>query len=113
MPPMSFNGIVTKVGFMKKTATVTVSRWVVHNLTGKRIERSRKFLVHDELNQLRQEDLVTIRNCRPISAMKRFTLERILKSPEAEREAARALRAGETSKATSSIIREASELKQS
>lgn len=45
--------------------------------------------------------------------MKRFTLERILKSPEAEREAARALRAGETSKATSPIVREASKLKQS
>lgn len=35
MPPMAFNGIVTKAGFMKKTATVTVSRWVVHKLTGK------------------------------------------------------------------------------
>ena len=35
MPPMAFNGIVTKAGFMQKTATVTVSRWVMHKLTGK------------------------------------------------------------------------------
>ena len=35
MPPMAFNGIVTKAGFMNKTVTVTVSRWIVHKLTGK------------------------------------------------------------------------------
>ncbi|KAF8973709.1 hypothetical protein BDZ97DRAFT_1647771 [Flammula alnicola] len=101
MPPMAFNGIVTKAGFMNKTATVTVSRWIIHKLTGKRIERSRKFLIHDENNQLRQDDLVTIRNCRPISAMKRFRLERVLKSPETERDIARARKAEETRNATS------------
>lgn len=35
MPPMAFNGVVTKAGFMNKTVTVTVSRWVIHKLTGK------------------------------------------------------------------------------
>ena len=35
MPPMSFVGIVTKAGFMNKTATVTVSRWVIDKITGK------------------------------------------------------------------------------
>lgn len=39
---------------------------------------------------LRRDDLVTIRNCPPVSALKRFKLERILKSPETERELARA-----------------------
>jgi hypothetical protein len=66
MPPMSLKGIVTKVGVMRKTATVTVSRWVIHKQTGKvrtasclasvtsnkchlqRIERSKKYLTHDE-----------------------------------------------------------------
>ncbi|KAF5385310.1 hypothetical protein D9615_001417 [Tricholomella constricta] len=90
MPPMGFNGIVTKAGFMDKTVTVTVSRWVIHKLTGKRIERSKKYLIHDEKNQLRKDDLVTIRNCPPISAMKRFRLERLLKSPATERDIARA-----------------------
>jgi len=35
MPPMTLKGIVTKVGVMRKTATVTVSRWVIHKQTGK------------------------------------------------------------------------------
>jgi len=87
---MTFQGIVNKVGFMNKTATVTVSRWVFHNITGKRIERSKKYLVHDEKNKLRQDDVVLIRNCPPVSARKRFALQRVLKSPLAERELARA-----------------------
>ncbi|KAF9462118.1 hypothetical protein BDZ94DRAFT_1261986 [Collybia nuda] len=91
MPPMALNGVVTKAGFMEKTVTVTVSRWVIHKLTGKRIERSKKYLIHDEKNQLRKDDVVTIRNCPPISALKRFRLERILKSPETERDISRAL----------------------
>ncbi|KAF9813953.1 hypothetical protein IEO21_05389 [Rhodonia placenta] len=86
MPPMAFTGLVTKVGFMSKTATVTVSRWVTHPRTGKRLERSKKYLTHDEQNQLRQGDTVLIRNCPPISARKRFTLEKVLKSPETERD---------------------------
>lgn len=35
MPPLALQGIVTKVGFMEKTATVTVSSFIVHKLTGK------------------------------------------------------------------------------
>ncbi|KAF8078743.1 nucleic acid-binding protein [Lyophyllum atratum] len=100
MPPMAFNGIVTKAGFMNKTVTVTVSRWVVHKLTGKRIERSKKYLIHDENNRLREDDVVTIRNCPPISAMKRFKLERILKSPETEHDLARAQKAEASAFAT-------------
>lgn len=40
----------------------------------------------------REEDLVTIRNCPPKSALKRFKLETVLKSPQGEREAARTAR---------------------
>ncbi|KAF5323411.1 hypothetical protein D9611_005792 [Ephemerocybe angulata] len=111
MPPMTLNGIVSKAGFMKKTVTVTVSRFVNHKLTGKRIVRSKKYLVHDEENstpgrfsssgpgsltvsplELKTDDVVVIRNCPPKSAMKRFTLHQLLKSPETEREIARARR---------------------
>ena len=35
MPPLSFFGVVTKAGFMNKTASVTVSRWVIDAKTGK------------------------------------------------------------------------------
>ncbi|KAG1767263.1 hypothetical protein CY34DRAFT_800418 [Suillus luteus UH-Slu-Lm8-n1] len=88
MPPMALTGIVTKAGCMQKTATVTVSRHVIHKLTGKRIERSKKILTHDEQEVLRLNDTVLIRNCPPISARKRFKLEKILKSPETERDLA-------------------------
>jgi len=83
---MTLKGIVTKVGVMRKTATVTVSRWVIHKQTGKRIERSKKYLVHDENAALRIDDQVSIRNCPPISARKRFTLDQILRSPETQHE---------------------------
>ncbi|KAK0233011.1 hypothetical protein IW262DRAFT_1328178 [Armillaria fumosa] len=85
MPPMALQGIVTKVGFMNKTATVTVSRWMTHRVTGKVIERTKKYLTHDPNNELRQDDVVIIRNCPPVSARKRFKLETVVKSPEAER----------------------------
>lgn len=39
---------------------------------------------------LRQDDVVLIRNCPPVSARKHFMLERVLKSPLTEREFARA-----------------------
>ncbi|EIM87485.1 nucleic acid-binding protein, partial [Stereum hirsutum FP-91666 SS1] len=99
MPPMALTGIVTKAGFMNKTATVTVSRFVVHKTTRKRIVRSKKYLIHDEHNRLRVEDEVRIRNCPPISARKRFKLEKVLFSPEGERDAAHALQAEEALKA--------------
>ncbi|TFK48097.1 hypothetical protein OE88DRAFT_1665192 [Heliocybe sulcata] len=58
---------------------------MVHKPTGKRLIRTKKYLTHDAQNQLRLEDTVLIRNCPPISARKRFTLAKILKSPEAQR----------------------------
>lgn len=88
---MAFRGLVTKTGVMNKTATVTVSRWVKHQLTGKTIVKKKKFLTHDEQNALQKDDQVIIRNCRPISARKRFTLEKIVKSPETESKIRRAM----------------------
>ncbi|TFK30770.1 nucleic acid-binding protein [Coprinopsis marcescibilis] len=92
MPPMSFFGVVTKAGFMNKTVTVTVTRQIQHQLTSKRIARSKKYLVHDENNILKKDDEVYIINCAPISASKRFKLHQLVKSPETEREEARAKR---------------------
>ncbi|KAL9715927.1 hypothetical protein Ac2012v2_000371 [Leucoagaricus gongylophorus] len=103
MPPMTFQGIVTKVGFMDRTATVTVSRFVVHKLTDKQIERKKKYLVHDKNNELRQDDLILIRSCPPISARKHFTLERVLRSPFAERKLARMHHVQEVKAAPASI----------
>ncbi|KAL1661491.1 hypothetical protein EV122DRAFT_266443 [Schizophyllum commune] len=91
MPAMAFRGVVTKSGVMNKTATVTVSRWVRHQLTGKMVVKKKKLLTHDENNVLQKDDEVIIRNCRPLSARKRFTLEKVVKSPETESKIRRAL----------------------
>lgn len=84
MPPFILTGLVTKSGFMQKTATVTVSRFMYHPKTHKRIERSKKYLAHDPENVMKTGDTVTIRLCRPLSARKRFVLNEIIKSPESE-----------------------------
>jgi hypothetical protein len=47
MPPMSFLGVVTKAGFINKTATVAVSRWVIDAKTGK-VRHDRQ---HDDVSQ--------------------------------------------------------------
>jgi hypothetical protein len=41
--------------------------------------------------ELRMEDSVMIRNCPPVSALKRFTLEKIMRSPATERDIAHAM----------------------
>ena len=59
---------------MDKSATVVVERLVRHPVYGKYVRRSSKFHVHDETNECRAGDLVTIRECRPISKTKSWML---------------------------------------
>ncbi|CAE6432784.1 unnamed protein product [Rhizoctonia solani] len=79
MPPMILKGVVTKVGVMNKTATVTVTRMVEHPRVHKAIASSKKYLTHDPKNELRLDDQCLIQNCPPVSARKRFTLLSIIK----------------------------------
>jgi len=73
-------GIVTKVGVMAKTSTVTVTRYIEHPVTRKRITRSKKYLTHDPDHICQLEDRVMIRHCDPVSARKNFVLEKVLNS---------------------------------
>lgn len=59
---------------MDKTATVTIERLVKHPIYGKYIRRTTKLHVHDEQNQCQEGDLVTIRQCRPLSKTKAWML---------------------------------------
>ncbi len=61
-----------------KTRTVVVERRVRHPLYGKFIRRSTRLYVHDESNESRTGDTVRIRECRPLSRMKRFALVEVL-----------------------------------
>jgi small subunit ribosomal protein S17 len=53
-----------------KTITVLVERKVKHPLYGKIMVKSKKYHVHDETNKFHEGDLVTIKECKPISKTK-------------------------------------------
>ena len=59
---------------MQKTITVRVERSIQHAEYGKVIRRSTRFKVHDEKNEARTGDRVTIRETRPLSKDKRWKL---------------------------------------
>jgi small subunit ribosomal protein S17 len=67
---------------MDKTATVTIERLVKHPIYGKYIRRTTKLHVHDEQNQCQEGDLVTIRQCRPLSKTKAWMLVGIVARAE-------------------------------
>ena len=62
---------------MDKTITVLVERREKHPLYGKYIKRSTKLHAHDEKNECRMGDLVTIAESRPLSKTKTWSLVRI------------------------------------
>jgi small subunit ribosomal protein S17 len=59
---------------MNKTIAVEVERLVKHPRYGKYIRRTTKLLAHDETNQSREGDTVTIAECRPLSRSKSWRL---------------------------------------
>ena len=61
-----------------KTITVLVERKIKHSLYGKIITRSKKYHVHDEINQFAIGDLVLIEECRPISRTKAWKAIKLL-----------------------------------
>jgi small subunit ribosomal protein S17 len=63
---------------MDKTITVAIERLVKHPVYGKYVRRTTKLHAHDEHNECRTGDLVTIRQCRPLSKTKAWTLVAVL-----------------------------------
>ena len=66
---------------MEKSAVVLVERRVRHPLYGKYIRRSTKLHIHDENNECRQGDTVTIQACRPMSKSKSWKLVEVVERP--------------------------------
>jgi small subunit ribosomal protein S17 len=63
---------------MDKTVVVSVERTVKHAKYRKYITRARTFQAHDEANACQIDDIVIIRECRPLSRMKRWiVVERV------------------------------------
>ena len=63
---------------MQKTIVVQISRKVLHPLYGKVIGQATKFKVHDEKNEAKIGDRVTIQETRPYSKDKRWRLVEIV-----------------------------------
>lgn len=63
---------------MDKTIVVMEERKVRHPLYGKFIKRSTKYHVHDESNECGIGDTVMIKECRPMSKSKHWTLVKVL-----------------------------------
>lgn len=64
---------------MDKTVSVLVERKVKHPLIGKVISKSKKFHAHDEANECKEGDLVTINEGRPLSKHKTWVVSKITK----------------------------------
>jgi small subunit ribosomal protein S17 len=74
---------------MKKTIVVSIDRQIIHPKYGKRLKRSTKLHAHDEKGECNVGDLVTIQECRRLSATKHWKLVKVLqKAPAAVAEAA-------------------------
>ncbi len=71
--PQTLSGIVVKTA-MKDTATVAVSRYVKNPKYQKYQVRTKKYLVDDKGNTVKEGDKVTIVACRPISKNKHFKI---------------------------------------
>jgi len=65
---------------MQQSATVVVERRVKHPVYGKYVRRSKKYHVHDADNALNIGDVVQIKECRPISKTKSWTLDKVLEA---------------------------------
>ena len=61
-----------------KTIVVAVERKVKHPLYGKFIKRTTKLHAHDENNECQLNDVVSIRETRPMSKLKTWALVEVL-----------------------------------
>jgi small subunit ribosomal protein S17 len=61
-----------------KTVTVKIERRVAHPMYGKVVTRTKKYHAHDETNECKEGDLVTIEECRPLSRTKTWRVTRLV-----------------------------------
>jgi small subunit ribosomal protein S17 len=71
MPRRVLQGVVVS-DKGEKTVVVLVERRVMHPVYKKTIRRSKRYHAHDEANAHKIGDVVRIRECRPVSKLKRW-----------------------------------------
>ncbi|MBC8294160.1 MAG: 30S ribosomal protein S17 [Proteobacteria bacterium] len=70
-------GVVVSAA-MDKTVVVVIKRRFKHRRYHKYIQRSKRFMVHDEENTCREGDRVLIAESRPLSRNKRWRLREVI-----------------------------------
>ena len=65
-----------------KSATILVERKVLHPRYHKIVKKFKKYIIHDENNELNVNDEVLAVECRPYSKRKKFKLKTILSKGE-------------------------------
>ncbi|MCF6370088.1 30S ribosomal protein S17 [Rhizobium halophilum] len=73
MPKRILQGVVVS-DKNEKTVVVRVERRFAHPLLQKTVRRSKKYKAHDENNQYKAGDVVSIQECAPISKDKCWTV---------------------------------------
>ena len=73
MPKRILQGVVVS-DKQDKTVVVSVERQVMHPVYKKIVKKNKKFAAHDENNQCKVGDRVSIQECRPISKNKSWTV---------------------------------------
>ena len=63
---------------MDKTVVVSVERRITHPVYGKIMRRSKKYYAHDEKNEAKKGDKVSIEETRPLSKTKRWRLVEVV-----------------------------------
>ena len=84
MPKRVLQGVVVSDA-NAKTVVVRVERRFIHPVMGKTVRRSKKYHAHDENKTYKVGDQVRIRECKPISKLKRW--EVVGRTAEAEAKA--------------------------
>jgi len=64
-----------------KSIVVTVQSSKTHPIYKKQYMVSKRFMAHDEKNEARVGDKVSITECRPLSARKRHSLTKVIERP--------------------------------
>jgi small subunit ribosomal protein S17 len=68
---------------MDKTVSVAIERLIKHPVYGKYIRRTSKVMAHDESNECKAGDRVSISECRPMSKNKAWQVVSVLeRAPE-------------------------------
>ncbi len=70
-------GVVVSTA-MDKTAVVAVVERVRHSRYAKTVQRTKRVLAHDEINDLRVGDRVRVSETRPLSKLKRWRVVEVL-----------------------------------